>query len=197
MPRGPLSEYRHYFEGLLLTDEELLRRDYEPNGTLDLFFRTRIRPAVYFLQRCTTNKHGLEGPRVTIPPTEGEELQEILIRLLGTLRILARPKLVVDVVVQTRFSSWTGRASVAEHKYRVPAVSLNMLQIIAKLIPWLSDNTPRHNLVYRITEPALLCFIDATVDDLGDLETDTEYEAYHADGTLHELFHDRTLVSED
>ncbi|KAJ6542557.1 hypothetical protein B0H19DRAFT_1076646 [Mycena capillaripes] len=188
MPRGPLSEYRHYFEGLLLTDEELLRRDYEPNGTLDLFFRTRIRPAVYFLQRCTINEHGLEGPRVTIPPTEREELQEILIRLLGTLRILAQAKLVVDVVVQTRFFSSAGRASVAEHKYRVPAVSLNMLQIIAKPIPWLLDNTPRHNLVYRITEPALLCFIDATVDDLGNPDTDTKVVLRCNIATVGELF---------
>jgi hypothetical protein len=72
-----LANYCHYLERLLLSVEQLSDPHWEPDTSIDVFLQARVRPAVYFLQRCavgkapgnTANHLILEGTYVSyIPP---------------------------------------------------------------------------------------------------------------------------------
>lgn len=84
-PRAWLANYRHYLERLLLSVEELSDPHWEPDTSIDVFLQARVRPAVYFLQRCTVGEGGLQGPSVDIPSSEREELRLLALRLAGTV----------------------------------------------------------------------------------------------------------------
>lgn len=85
MSRGSLASYRHFLSDLLLTDDELLNPGWEPSVSLEVFFQLRLRPAVYFLQRCLCDERGVSGPAPRIPAAEKAELKDWLFRLLGTI----------------------------------------------------------------------------------------------------------------
>ncbi|KAJ7653358.1 hypothetical protein DFH06DRAFT_1317117 [Mycena polygramma] len=85
MARAWLAQYRHFFEGLLLEDEELFDPSFQPSESLEEFLRTRIRPAVYFLQRCTVETGSYHGAHSRIPRPEKEQLRLIMLRLVDTI----------------------------------------------------------------------------------------------------------------
>jgi hypothetical protein len=84
-PRAWLANYHHYLERLLLSVEELSDPHWEPDTSIDVFLQARVRPAVYFLQRCAVGEGGLQGPPADIPSSEKEELRLLALRLAGTV----------------------------------------------------------------------------------------------------------------
>ncbi|KAJ6514831.1 hypothetical protein C8R47DRAFT_1206186 [Mycena vitilis] len=197
MSRGSLASYRHFLSDLLLTDDELLNPGWEPSVSLEVFFQLRLRPAVYFLQRCLCDERGVSGPAPRIPAAEKAELKDWLFRLLGTIRLLGRAKLVLSFI-HGRLSA-LGRGTpasrvVSSTKYKVPGVAANMFALTMMLVPRLVEDCPRDNGVMYITQPALLCFYHEAVSSNGDGTLAREYEPFHKDGTLRESFSEQSLA---
>lgn len=85
MTRAWLAQYRHYFASLLMEEAQLLDRYYCPPVPLEELFRTKIRPAVYFLQKCSVEEGTYRGPLCRIHPSEKAQLRLLMIRLVGTV----------------------------------------------------------------------------------------------------------------
>ncbi|KAJ7910754.1 hypothetical protein B0H13DRAFT_1876472 [Mycena leptocephala] len=175
-----LANYRHYLERLLLSVEELSDPHWEPDTSIDVFLQARVRPAVYFLQRCTVGEGGLQGPPVDIPPSEREELRLLALRLAGTVCFLSRDP-----------------PGISLENYRVPGCAANMMSIIMVLLGRLCDVEDRDRQAFSICSPILQEF-RATAMAAAHLDhTDTEYPQFHRNGLLRELFYEIDLVPED
>lgn len=85
MPRSWLSEYQHLFSGLLMDEAQLLNPRYSPPVPLEEIFRTKIRPAIFFLQRCTVESGTYHGPHAQIPVSEKALLRVLMVRLVATV----------------------------------------------------------------------------------------------------------------
>ncbi|KAJ7933434.1 hypothetical protein B0H13DRAFT_1856210 [Mycena leptocephala] len=134
-PRAWLANYRHYLERLLLSVEELSDPHWEPDTSIDVFLQARVRPAVYFLQRCTVGEGGLQGPPVDIPSSEREELRLLALRLAGTVRFLSRVRVYRGLVetAPTLPLLLQDAPGISLENYRVPGCAANMMSII---MPW-------------------------------------------------------------
>ncbi|KAJ6495723.1 hypothetical protein C8R47DRAFT_1213203 [Mycena vitilis] len=186
MSRGSLASYRHFLSDLLLTDDELLNPGWEPSVSLEVFFQLRLRPAVYFLQRCLCDEGGVSGPAPRIPAAEKAELKDWLFRLLGRSFIHGRLSALGRGTPASRVVSST--------KYKVPGVAANMFALTMMLVSRLVEDCPRDNGVMYITQPALLCFYHEAVSSNGDGTLAREYEPFHKDGTLRESFSEQSLA---
>ncbi|KAJ7813373.1 hypothetical protein B0H13DRAFT_1925548 [Mycena leptocephala] len=135
-PRAWLANYRHYLERLLLSVEELSDPHWEPDTSIDVFLQARVRPAVYFLQRCTVGEGGLQGPPVDIPSSEREELRLLALRLAGTVRFLSRVRVYRGLVetAPTLPLLLQDAPGISLENYRVPGCAANMMSIIMVLL---------------------------------------------------------------
>ncbi|KAJ7915891.1 hypothetical protein B0H13DRAFT_1871638 [Mycena leptocephala] len=180
-PAAWLANYRHYLERLLLSVEELSDPHWEPDTSIDVFLQARVRPAVYFLQRCAVGEGGLQGAPVDIPASEKEELRLLALRLAGTVRFL----------------SACDAPGISLENYRVPGCAANMMSIIMVLLGRLCDVEDRDRQALSICLPILQEFRATAMATARLDHTDTEYPQFHRNGLLRELFYEIDLVPED
>lgn len=83
--RYSVGAYRLILSHLSLTRVQLLDRSWVPEVSLSRYFRRRVRPSVYFLQRCLTGDAGWEGPVLDLTPVDLQEIQYHLVILLATV----------------------------------------------------------------------------------------------------------------
>ncbi|KAJ7882519.1 hypothetical protein B0H13DRAFT_2344604 [Mycena leptocephala] len=198
-PRAWLANYRHYLERLLLSMEELSDPHWEPDTSIDVFLQARVRPAVYFLQRCAVGEGGLQGPLVDIPPSEKEELRLLALRLAGTVRFLSRVHVYRGLVdtAPTLPLLLQDAPGISLEKYRVPSCAANMMSIIMVLLGRLCDVEDRDRQALSICSPILQEFRATAVAAARLDHTDTEYPQFHRNGLLQELFYEIDLVPEE
>lgn len=72
-----------------------------------------------------------------------------------------------------------------------------MFALLMALVTRLVEDCPRDNQVMYITQPALLCFYHAAVDANTGNRSNREYEPYNSNGTLRDLFYEKTLIPEE
>jgi hypothetical protein len=83
MERGHIADFRHRLDVLLLSPTELASPYWQPAQTLSSFFQYRVRPAVYFIQRCAfLSPH---DDVLEMPAAERAELRDFVLRLAGTV----------------------------------------------------------------------------------------------------------------
>ncbi|KAJ7814475.1 hypothetical protein B0H13DRAFT_1924823 [Mycena leptocephala] len=198
-PRAWLANYRHYLEKLLLSVEELSDPHWEPDTSVDVFLQARVRPAVYFLQRCAVGEGGLQGPPVDIPSSEKEELCLLALRLAGTIRFLSRVRVYRGLVetVPTLPLLLQDTPGLSLENYRVPGCATNMMAIIMVLLGRLCDVGDRDRQALSICLPILQVFRATAVAAARRDHTDTEYPQFHRNGLLQELFYEIDLVPEE
>ncbi|KAJ7604500.1 hypothetical protein DFH06DRAFT_1151147 [Mycena polygramma] len=201
MTRAWLAQYRHYFSGLLMDDAQLLDHRYCPPVSLEELFRTKIRPAVYFLQKCTVDTGTFRGPPCYIHPSEKAQLRLLMIRLVGTVRVLGRCRILqrtIPLHPSLPFRELLSPAEVAakEEHFRIPGCSANMFIIILSLLARLADPAVDDQLV-SIIRP---CVTEMHLDAIADYRIvggETEYHEYWKDGTLRPLYHEIDLIPEE
>ncbi|KAJ7685800.1 hypothetical protein DFH06DRAFT_1119183 [Mycena polygramma] len=201
MTRAWLAQYRHYFSGLLMDDAQLLDHRYCPPVSLEELFRTKIRPAVYFLQKCTVDTGTFRGPPCYIHPSEKAQLCLLMIRLVGTVRVLGRCRILqrtIPLHPSLPFRELLSPAEVAakEEHFRIPGCSANMFIIILSLLARLADPAVDDQLV-SIIRP---CVTEMHLDAIADYRIvggETEYHEYWKDGTLRPLYHEIDLIPEE
>ncbi|KAJ7605226.1 hypothetical protein DFH06DRAFT_1150619 [Mycena polygramma] len=201
MTRAWLAQYRHYFSGLLMDDAQLLDHRYCPPVSLEELFRTKIRPAVYFLQKCTVDTGTFRGPPCYIHPSEKAQLRLLMIRLVGTVRVLGRCCILqrtIPLHPLLPFRELLSPAEVAakEEHFRIPGCSANMFIIILSLLARLADPAVDDQLV-SIIRP---CVTEMHLDAIADYRIvggETEYHEYWKDGTLRPLYHEIDLIPEE
>ncbi|KAJ7875689.1 hypothetical protein B0H13DRAFT_1894013 [Mycena leptocephala] len=194
-PRAWLANYRHYLERLLLSVEELSNPHWEPDTSLNVFLQARVRPAVYFLQRCAVGDGGLQGPPVDIPTSEKEELRLLALRLAGTVHFLSCVRVYRGLVetAPTLPLLLQDAPGIGLESYRVPGCAANMMSIIMVLLGRLCDVEDRDRQALSICSPILQEF-RATAMAAARLDhTDTEYLQFHRSGLLRELFYEIDL----
>lgn len=84
-PRTPVDAVRSQIQAILLDQEELLDRNWQPSGTVSEFLRFNIRVAVFLLQRVSCDETGLNGPVPVVLPSEVTEIRQIIHAILGSL----------------------------------------------------------------------------------------------------------------
>ncbi|KAJ6465232.1 hypothetical protein C8R47DRAFT_1235984 [Mycena vitilis] len=201
MTRAWLAQYRHYFASLLMEEAQLLDRYYCPPVPLEELFRTKIRPAVYFLQKCSVEEGTYRGPLCRIHPSEKAQLRLLMIRLVGTVRVLGRSRILrrsIPLHASLPFRELLSPDEIAakEEHFRIPGCSANMFVIILSLLRRLADPDVDDQLV-SIMRP---CIIEMHLDAMSDYRAvggETEYHEYWKDGTLRPLFHEIDLIPED
>ncbi|KAJ7865981.1 hypothetical protein B0H13DRAFT_2352719 [Mycena leptocephala] len=198
-PRAWLANYRHYLERLLLSVEESSDPHWEPDTSIDVFLQARVRPAVYFLQRCAIGEGGLQGPLVDIPSSEKEELRLLALRLAGTVRFLSRVCVYRGLVdtAPTLPLLLQDAPGISLEKYRVPGCAANMMLSIMALLGRLCDVEDRDRQALSICSPILQEFCATAVAATCLDHTDTEYPQFHRNGLLRELFYEIDLVPEE
>ncbi|KAJ7601657.1 hypothetical protein DFH06DRAFT_1352357 [Mycena polygramma] len=169
MTRAWLAQYRHYFSGLLMDDAQLLDHRYCPPVSLEELFRTKIRPAVYFLQKCTVDTGTFRGPPCYIHPSEKAQLRLLMIRLVGTVRVLGRCRILqrtIPLHLSLPFRELLSPAEVAakEEHFRIPGCSANMFIIILSLLARLADPAVDDQLVSIIRPCVTEMHLDAIAD---------------------------------
>ncbi|KAJ7678307.1 hypothetical protein DFH06DRAFT_1317091 [Mycena polygramma] len=187
MTRAWLAQYRHYFSGLLMDNAQLLDHRYCLPVSLEELFRTKIRPAVYFLQKCTVDTGTFRGPPCYIHPSEKAQLRLLMIRLVGTMRVLGRCRILqrtIPLHPSLPFRELLSPAEVAakEEHFRIPGCSANMFIIILSLLARLVDPAVDDQLV-SIIRP---CVTEIHLDAIADYRIvggETEYHEYWKDGT--------------
>ncbi|KAJ7814189.1 hypothetical protein B0H13DRAFT_2381916 [Mycena leptocephala] len=198
-PWAWLANYRHYLERLLLSVEELSDPHWEPDTSIDVFLQARVRPAVYFLQRCAVGEGRLQGPLVDIPSSEKEELRLLALRLAGTVRFLSRVRVyrgLVDTAL-TLPLLLQDAPGISLENYRVLGCAANMMSIIMVLLGRLCDVEDRDRQALSICSPILQEFCATAVATARLDHTDTEYPQFHRNGLLQELFYEIDLVPEE
>ncbi|KAJ7814305.1 hypothetical protein B0H13DRAFT_1924900 [Mycena leptocephala] len=135
-PRAWLANYRHYLERLLLSVEELSDPHWEPDTSINVFLQSRVRPAVYFLQRCAVGEGGLQGPPADIPPSKKEELRLLALRLAGTVRFLSRVRVYRGLVDNAPSLPLLlqDTPGLSLENYCIPGCAANMMSIIMVLL---------------------------------------------------------------
>ncbi|KAJ7829337.1 hypothetical protein B0H13DRAFT_1916574 [Mycena leptocephala] len=194
-PRAWLANYRHYLERLLLSMEELSDPHWEPGTSIDVFLQARVRPAVYFLQRCAVGEGGLQGPPADIPPSEKEELRLLALRLAGTVRFLSRVRVYRGLVDNAPSLPLLlqDTPGLSLENYRVPGCAANMMSIIMVLLGRLCDAEGRDRQALLICSPILQEFRATAMAAARQDHTDTEYPQFHRNGQLRELFYEIDL----
>ncbi|KAJ7936059.1 hypothetical protein B0H13DRAFT_1853759 [Mycena leptocephala] len=183
-PRAWLTNYRHYLERLLLSVEELSDPHWEPDTSIDVFLQARVRPAVYFLQRCTVGEGGLQGPPVDIPPSEREEIRLLALRLAGTVCFLSHVRVYRGLVETTPTLPLLlqDAPGINLENYRVPGCTANMMSIIMVLLGRLCDVEDRDRQAFSICSPILQEFRATAMAATRLDHTDTEYPQFHRNG---------------
>ncbi|KAJ7127195.1 hypothetical protein C8R44DRAFT_733820 [Mycena epipterygia] len=177
-----VGAYRLILSHLTLSHEQLLDRSYQPDVPLSDYFRRRIHPCVYFLQRCLTGSAGSEGPVLDLPPSELEEIQFHLVILLGTIRLLGRARFWALRRVR---SSNRGAAAVLEDVkfYTVPSHACEMFAILLRLIvmSWLEQE---HPIPVAVARPIVLDFLLTANAIVTVTQGPRDFPEYNADGLL-------------
>ncbi|KAJ7441705.1 hypothetical protein FB451DRAFT_1190892 [Mycena latifolia] len=136
-PRLPIADHGAVLEGLLLSPSELMDRSWEPDVSLADFFHLRLRPSIYFLQRCLVGEEGLEGEAIQIPPEEMVVIRRHMVAAMGMIRLLARARFdgvnVLERAIRANVGASSGVAATAA-KYFVPGESCNMFSIMQHLV---------------------------------------------------------------
>ncbi|KAJ7441228.1 hypothetical protein FB451DRAFT_1191110 [Mycena latifolia] len=136
-PRLQIADHSAVLDELLLKPTELMDRTWEPDVPLADFFHTRLRPSIYFLQRCLVGDEGLEGEAIDIPPEEMVIIHRHMVAAMGTIRLLARAWFdgvnALKRAIRANVAPSSGVADAAA-KYFILGESCNMFSIVQHLM---------------------------------------------------------------
>ncbi|KAJ7435083.1 hypothetical protein B0H11DRAFT_2257571 [Mycena galericulata] len=179
----PVSVIKPVFLDHLLSEQEMLDRDWQPITTVSNFIRERVRINVYLLQRATCGPGGLVAPRLLLSESDQSEVQLLIRRFMGTLRTLSWCR----EVAKMRVEGLGAPSPVSAHlviKFGIPAQATRCFELLLMIMARFPARDEDEKLVVELMKPPLADMLIAARSIAERSGAATDFPEYGADGNI-------------
>ncbi|KAJ7457224.1 hypothetical protein B0H11DRAFT_1925162 [Mycena galericulata] len=170
-----VSVIKPVFLDHLLSEPEMLDREWQPATTISDFIRERVRINVYLLQRATCGPGGLVAPRLLLSESDQSEVRLLIRRFMGTL------------VAKMRVEGLGAPSPVSAQlviKFGIPAQATRCFELLLMIMARFPARDEDEKMVVELMKPPLADMLIAARSIAERSGAATDFPEYGADGNI-------------